>query len=215
MGARMKIFLDTADLKQIRKYKDMGIIDGVTTNPTILFQTTNYTIQDLIKATTPMPLSLEVTTNNIREMVKQAKELSGDNVVVKIPVENEFGEPCFGVIRELEGQNIKVNATAVMSFGQVMLAAKVGATFISIFAGRIADEGGNSNMVITESVRWLREWGYKSEIIVGSIRSVGDIINAALSGADIITIPPQYLEKLYDHKYTRETVKQFMVDANK
>jgi transaldolase len=212
----MKIFLDTADLKQIRKYKDMGIIDGVTTNPTILSQH-HTTIEELVRETKFMPLSLEVSTNNLKEMIIQARQLNDNepNVVIKIPVENEFGEPCFGVIRELEGNNIKVNATAVMSFGQVMLAAKVGATYISIFAGRIADEGGNSSMVIAESAKWLKEWGYKSQIIVGSIRSVGDIINAALSGAHIITIPPQYLEKLYNHNYTRETVKQFIMDANK
>ena len=94
-----------------------------------------------------------------------------------------------------------------------MLAAKSGATYISLFAGRIADEGGNSNEVIIETVRWLERWGSSSELIVGSIRSVGDVINAVLAGAHIITVPPQYLDKMADHKYTRSTVKDFIADA--
>jgi transaldolase len=102
-----------------------------------------------------------------------------------------------------------------MSFAQIMLAAKAGASYLSLFAGRVADEGGNSTEVIRETVKWLERWGFKSQLIVGSIRSVGDVINAALAGAHIITIPPQYLVKMADHKYTRETVKEFLADAKK
>lgn len=210
----MKIFLDTADLQEIKKYRDMGIIDGVTTNPTILSKF-HTTIEELICYSFPMPLSLEVTTNVLEEMITQAKQLheDGGNVVVKIPVENQFGIPCYGVIHELELKGVKVNATVCLSFGQVMLAAKAGATYISIFAGRIGDEGGNPNLIIEESVAWLKRWDYKSEIIVGSIRSVRDVLESAMAGAHIITIPPEFLAKIGDNKMSRETVRQFMVDA--
>ena len=196
-----------------------GILDGVTTNPSILLKEGLYDIEAGVKLLAniidPLPISVEVTTNDETQMMEQGQHLAtlGHNVVVKIPVENEFGIPSYGVINKLEKSGIKVNATAIMSIGQVILAAKSGAAYVSLFAGRIADEGGNSNEVIAETVQWLERWGYSSELIVGSIRSVGDVINAALAGAHIITVPPQYLLKMSDHKYTRVTVKEFITDA--
>ena len=215
----MKIFIDSANLKEIEKWLNYGIIDGVTTNPSIMLKDGVYDLEDGIKKIAkliePFPLSAEVTTNDGKEMVEQAKRLASlaHNIAVKIPVENEFGVPCYGVISQLEKSGVIVNATTIMSFGQIILAAKAGATYVSLFAGRVADEGGNSPEVIAESVEWLERWEYKSKLIVGSIRSVGDILNAATAGAHIITIPPQYLSKMADHKYTRETVKEFIADA--
>ena len=215
----MKIFIDSANVKEIEKWLNYGIVDGVTTNPSIMLKDGLYNIEEgvkkLAKLITPLPLSAEVTTNDIKEMMDQAKWLASlaHNVVVKIPVENEFGVPCYGVISQLEKSGVKVNATAILSFGQIMFAAKAGATYVSLFAGRIADEGGNSAEVIAETVEWLEHWDFKSELIVGSIRSVGDVISAALAGAHIITVPPQYLDKMADHKYTRATVKDFIADA--
>jgi transaldolase len=135
--------------------------------------------------------------------------------VVKIPQITPDGIPCYGVIRQLESEGITVNATAALSLGQVILAAKAGATYISIFAGRVADEGGDAPQLIKMAAGWLEHWKYKSRIIVGSIRGVVDIQQAAVAGAHIITIPPQFLTKLADHKYTRETVRQFVTDAQK
>ena len=215
----MKIFIDSANQKDIEKWLNYGILDGVTTNPSILLKEGLYDIEAGVKLLAnvidPLPISIEVTTNDETEMMEQGKRLASlaHNVVVKVPVENEFGIPCYGVINQLEKSGIKVNATAIMSFGQVILAAKSGAAYVSLFAGRIADEGGNSIEVITEAVQWLEHWGSSSELIVGSIRSVGDVIIAALAGAHIITIPPQYLLKMSDHKYTRATVKEFITDA--
>ena len=215
----MKIFIDSANQKDIEKWLYYGILDGITTNPSILLKDGLYDIEDgvkqLAKIIDPLPISVEVTTNDETEMMEQAKHLAslGHNVVVKIPVENEFGIPCYGVINQLKKSGIKVNATAIMSFGQIMLAAKSGAAYVSLFAGRIADEGGDSTEVIAETVEWLEHWDFKSELIIGSIRSVGDVINAALAGAHIITVPPPYLDKMADHKYTRATVKEFNVNA--
>jgi transaldolase len=215
----MKIYIDSANLKEIEKWLNYGVIDGVTTNPSIMLKDGVYDVEAGIKKIArlidPLPISVEVTTNDSKEMIEQARRLAalGHNIVVKIPVENEFGVPCYGLIGQLEKSGVTVNATAIMSFGQIILAAKAGASYVSLFAGRVADEGGNSPEVIVESVEWLEHWEYNSQLIVGSIRSVGDILNAATAGAHIITIPPQYLSKMADHKYTRETVKEFIADA--
>jgi transaldolase len=217
----MEIFLDSANLNEIQKWIDMGVIDGVTTNPSIMLKDGAYNIERRAKEIAdlifPHPLSVEVTSNDLSVMSSQAKtfESWAQNIVIKIPQINQDGVPCYSVMKQLEEDGIKVNATAAMSIGQVMLAAKAGATYISIFAGRISDEGGDSSNVITDSVDWLERWNYKSKIIVGSIRSVGDAISAALAGAHIVTIPPAMLAKMADHQYTRETVRQFISDANK
>ena len=217
----MEIFIDSANVTEIEKWLNMGIADGVTTNPSIMLSDGAYDMEtgarDIARLIHPRPLSVEVTTNDLDEMIVQAKKFASwaPNIVIKIPQETQDGVPCYGVIHQLESQGIKVNATVVLSFGQVILAAKAGATYISIFAGRIGDEGGNPNEIINQSVEWLRHWDFKSRIIVGSIRSVADILQAALAGADIITIPPQFLGKMADHKYTRETVRQFVADARK
>jgi transaldolase len=203
----MKIFVDSANLAEIRKWLEMGVVDGVTTNPSIMYNNGIHDFESGIKEIAsvihPMPLSVEVTSNNLDEMVHQAKRFASwsSNIVVKIPQINQDGVPCYGVITKLEKEGIRVNATATLSLGQVILAAKAGATYISIFAGRVSDEGGNASEVIGNSVEWLEHWSFKSEVIVGSIRSVGDILTAAMAGAHIITIPPQFLGKMADHKY--------------
>jgi transaldolase len=128
---------------------------------------------------------------------------------------NQDGVSSLSVINRLTSQNIAVNATAILSFNQALLAAKAGATYISIFAGRIADEGNDPAITIRNVRTWLDMWGYTAKIIVGSIRGVVDVQSAALAGAHIVTIPPQFLPKMVDHRYTRETVRQFIEDAKK
>ena len=128
----MKIFLDTADIVEIRRWHDMGVIDGVTTNPTIMLKDRIIDIEAGTKEITallaPMPMSVEVTTNDRSEMLAQARLFASwaPNIVVKIPQITADGAPCYGVIKALEGENIRVNATAAMSLGQVILAAKAG-----------------------------------------------------------------------------------------
>lgn len=217
----MEIFIDSASITNIRKWLEMGVIDGVTTNPSIMFKDGVYDAEagakEIAALVHPRPVSVEVTTNDLDEMLTQAQRFASwaTNIVIKIPQITQEGVPCYGVIRQLEIEGIKVNATVAMSLGQVILAAKAGATYISIFAGRVADEGGNAPEVVRMAVDWLERWKYKSKIIVGSIRSVGDILSAAIAGAHIITIPPQFLTKMVDHKYTRDTVRQFVNDAQK
>jgi transaldolase len=217
----MEVFVDSASVSEIKKWLEMGVIDGITTNPTIMFNDGVYDAEagakEIAALVHPRPVSVEVTTNDLDEMLIQGQRFASwaPNLVVKIPQITQDGIPCYGVIKELESEGIKVNATTALSLGQVILAAKAGATYISIFAGRVSDEGGNAPEVIRKSVDWLEHWKYKSKIIVGSIRSVGDVLSAAIAGAHIITIPPQFLTKMADHKYTRETVRQFVTDAKK
>ena len=217
----MEIFIDSANISEIEKWLKMGIVDGVTTNPSIMLNDGVYNMdagaKEIARLIHPRPLSVEVTTNDLNEMLAQAEKFAAwaPNITIKIPQETQDGVPCYGVMHQLEGNGIKVNATVAMSLGQVILSAKAGATYISIFAGRIGDEGGNPSEVIMNSVEWLERWRFKSKIIVGSIRAVADILQAAMAGAHIITIPPQFLPKMADHKYTRETVRQFVADAQK
>jgi len=208
----VKIFIDTSDIKEIKKWE--WIIDGVTTNPSII-KKHGGDIREICRIVSPKPVSYEVTTDDLDEMLRQANgyHTIANNIVVKIPQENQFGVPCYEVMDKLGSTGIKVNATVVMSLGQVIASAKVRATYISIFAGRIDDEGGYSEKVIEDAENWLRRWEYHSKIIVGSIRSVGDILRAARAGADIITIPPEFLAKMVDHKYSRETVRKFIEDS--
>ena len=217
----MKIFMDSADLREIDKWMRQGIVDGVTTNPSIMFKDGVYDIEEGARRISALlgerPLSVEVTTNDPEEMILQGRTLAtwGPNIAVKIPIVNEQGESCLGVISALTGEGIRVNTTAILSFNQAMLATKAGATYVSIFAGRVADEGNDPAIVIRNVRHWLDDWEFPAEIIVGSIRAVMDIQNAALAGAHIVTIPPQFLPKMVDHKYTRDTVRQFNRDAEK
>jgi transaldolase len=217
----MQIFIDSANAREIRKWMDQGVVDGATTNPSIMLKDGIHDLeagaQQLSALLGDLPLSVEVTTNDTEQMIEQAREFAAwaPNIVVKIPIINASGASCLGVIHTLTSEGIKVNATAILSFNQGILAAKAGATYVSIFAGRIGDEGGDPAEVIRNLRAWLDGWGYKSRIIVGSVRSTLDIQSAALAGAHIITIPPQFMTKMVDHHYTRETVRQFIADAEK
>jgi transaldolase len=217
----MKIFLDSADLREVEKWLGEGVIDGITTNPSIMLKDGVYDIEHGARQLASMvggrPVSVEVTTNDQKEMIRQARHFASwaANIVIKIPVVNEYGESCLGVVHTLTQEGIRVNTTAILSFNQAMLAAKAGSTYVSIFGGRIADEGNDPGLVIRNVRTWLEDWKNSSEIIVGSIRTAMDIQSAALAGAHIITIPPQFLPKIVDHKYTRETVRQFNKDAEK
>jgi transaldolase len=217
----MQIFVDSANTQEIERWLRQGVVDGVTTNPSIMLkdgvtdlEAATRRLCDLLK---PRPVSVEVTTNDPVEMLEQAQSFArwGENVVVKIPVITEDGRSCLDVVNALTLEGISVNCTAILSFNQAMLATKAGATYVSIFAGRIADEGNDPSVVVRHVRAWLDQWSYRSRIIVGSIRSTMDVQNAALAGAHIVTIPPQFLGKMIDHKYTRDTVRQFNQDADK
>lgn len=163
----MQIFLDTANVDEIRRWMGQGVVDGVTTNPTIMLNDGVADVEpravELAALISPRPLSIEVTTNDRHEMIQQAHLISrwAPNIVVKIPVITTEGTPCLDVVQTLEEQGIATNVTACLSFGQAALAAKAGATYVSLFAGRIADEGHDPAAVIQITTDWIRRWKYK------------------------------------------------------
>jgi len=215
----MDIFLDTANVAEIKRWLDEGLVDGVTTNPTIMLNDGVFEMErgakEIAELVFPRPVSVEVTSNDHAEMISQAKMFTrwADNIVVKIPVINEYGVPSLRVVKAVTGDGIRVNVTACLSYGQATMAAKVGATYVSIFAGRVSDEGSDAAKIIRGTAEWLARWGYQAKIIVGSIRRAYDIQEASEAGAHIITTPPQFLLKLLDHKYSRDTVRGFNQDA--
>ncbi len=217
----MKIFLDTANLKQVRRWLDEGLVDGITTNPSIMFNDGMYDLErgakEIAALVAPRPVSVEVTTNDHDEMLAQARTFArwAENIVVKIPVINELGVSSLRVVRHLEAEGIRVNVTACLSYNQAILATKVGATYVSIFAGRVTDEGNDASRLIRGAVEWINRWESKAQVIVGSIRRTYDIQEAAETGAHIVTVPPQFLAKALDHRYSRETVRAFLEDGQK
>jgi transaldolase len=215
----MEIFADTADLKELRTWLDYGVIDGATTNPSILLAAGVYHLRDgaveIARLLEHRPLSVEVVSDDLASMYKQAIEMAGwaPNIVVKIPIITTQGQPCLGVIAALTRAGVRVNATACLSFNQAMLAAKAGATYVSLFAGRISDEGADASQVVRSTAEWLRAWSVPSKIIVGSIRETVNVQDAALAGAHVVTVPPKFLSQMIDHKYSRFTVAQFLADG--
>jgi transaldolase len=215
----MEIFADTADLKELRTWLEYGVIDGATTNPSILLAAGVYHLRqgavEIARLLGDRPLSVEVVSDEPDSMYAQATEMAGwaPNIVVKIPIITTLGQPCLGVIAKLTQTGVKVNATACLSFNQAMLAAKAGATYVSLFAGRISDEGADASQVVRSTAEWLKTWNVPSKIIVGSIRETVNVQDAALAGAHVVTVPPKFLSQMIDHKYSRFTVAQFLADG--
>jgi transaldolase len=193
----------------------------VTTNPSILYKAGYHDLKtaalELAELIAPLPLSVEVTSDDPPEMVEQGREYAGwaSNIVVKIPVLNSQGDPCFDAVHALGDKGIAVNATAILSFGQAILAAKAGAAYVSIFAGRIADEGNDPGPVIEGVRRWLELWKNPAKIIVGSVRGAYDVQRAALAGAHVVTVPPALLAKFAHHHYSRATAAEFLENARR
>src|SRR5690349_13589173 len=197
----MEIFLDSANSREIARWLGEGLIDGVTTNPSIMLEDGVYDLErgarTIAAQIHPRPLSVEVTTNDHTEMLTQARLIAAwaDNIVVKIPVINESGVSSLGVVKALEEGGVRVNVTACLSYSQATMAAKVGATYVSIFVGRVSDEGNDAVRMIRGTANWLTRWGYKAKIIVGSIRRTYDVQEASEAGAHVVTVPPPFLAK--------------------
>jgi transaldolase len=223
----MPIFLDTSDLKEIKRFHRMGIIRGVTTNPTILLkqgvtggmQGIESQSKEIASLIAPLPLSVEVTTNDPNQMVEQALTFAkwADNIVVKVTIHGPEGElENMEVIHALETtHDIRVNVTAMMSAQQCFLAALAGATYVSIFGGRVNNMGYNACGEIGKLRKLLDHFSLKSQIIVGSTREVLNVIEWLEAGAHIVTAVPNLLEGMLVHPYSKETVQMFLRDAAK
>ena len=208
----MKFFLDTANTDDIRKYAELGLVDGVTTNPTIVARE-GRDFESVIKEITTIvdgPVSAEVTANEADKMIEQARALAkwADNIVVKIPM-TEAGLKAVSVLSK---EGIKTNVTLVFSVAQGLMAAKAGATFISPFVGRLDDIGSDGVKLIKDLRTVLDNYGLKSEIIAASIRGVQHIEAVALAGSDIATIPAGVFGKMFKHPITEKGLASFEKD---
>jgi len=211
----MQIFLDTANLDQIKEAASWGILDGATTNPTLVSKE-NLKFEDLIKKIckiVPGPVSVECVSTKSKDIIKEARGLTklADNVVVKIPICVEGLKAIKVVARE----GIKVNTTLIFSPNQALLAAKAGARFVSPFIGRLDDISHQGMDLVDEIVTIFNNYGFETEVIVASIRHPLHVVEAALMGADIATVPFAVLEKMVKHPLTDIGIEKFLKDWSK
>jgi len=211
----MKLFLDTANLEEIREVASWGILDGVTTNPSLVSKEAGK-FEDLVReicAIVPGPVSAEAVATRAEEIVPEARRLASlaPNVVVKIPV----GIEGLKATKVLAGEGIGVNMTLVFSASQALLAAKAGARFVSPFIGRLDDASEDGMALIEEIVTVFENYRFGTEVIVASIRHPRHVVEAARLGADIATIPYAVMTKLVRHPLTDAGIERFLADWRK
>jgi transaldolase len=211
----MQFFLDTGNIDEIKQALDWGILDGVTTNPTLISKT-GRSFMEVAKEIVKLvdgPVSLETVSLNAEGMIKEGRMLAelGDNVVVKIPMTPEGVK----AIQVLESDGIPVNVTLIFSPAQALIAAKAGATFVSPFIGRIDDVSGEGMKLIREVKTIFDNYDIDTEIIVASVRHPMHVVEAALIGADICTMPFEVMRKLFNHPLTDKGLEQFLKDWEK
>lgn len=211
----MKLFIDTADVKEIRRAKELGVLDGVTTNPTLVSKIGRPYREVLAEVAKEVdgPVSAEVIATDYDGMIKEARELAKirDNINIKIPLI----EDGLRAVRTLASEKIKTNVTLCFNSIQALMAAKAGATFISPFIGRLDDIASEGMEVVEEIATIYANYGFKTEIIVASIRNPLHIKHAALIGADIATIPFDVFQKIIRHPLTDIGLARFIEDYKK
>jgi transaldolase len=211
----MKIFVDTASLDEIKEAASWGVLDGVTTNPSLVakegvdFKKRVLEICDIVDG----PVSAEVTELQADKMISQGHEIAEwhPNIVVKIPLIKEG----LKAIRALSDDGIKVNVTLCFSVNQALLAAKAGATFVSVFVGRVDDIGGTGMDIISDCVEVFNIYGFESQVLAASLRHPLHITQAAMAGADIVTVPYKVLNGMFDHPLTDSGNERFLADWKK
>jgi transaldolase len=212
----VKIFIDTANLDEIRRAKELGLVDGVTTNPTLLAkqgEKTEVLIRKISKEVKG-PVNVEVTGTTCEEMLKEAKVMTtwGDTIAVKIPINHEG----LKTVKILSSEGIMTTVTLIFSASQAILAAKAGATYVCPFLGRLDDIGFNGLELIGQ-IRGIYD-NYPSietQIIVASVRNPIHVIEAGMLGAEIVTIPPAIIDQMMKHPLTDKGIAQFLEDARK
>lgn len=211
----MKLFLDTANFEWIRKLNQMGLVDGVTTNPSLVAKEPGEFEEIIVGICKEVKgdVSAEVVSIVHDGMVTEAKHLSSlaSNVVVKIPITPEG----LWATKTVSSMGIRVNMTLVFSANQGLLAAKAGASFISPFIGRLDDIGQRGMEVVEDLVKIRDNYGLKAQVLVGSIRHPQHVLEAAKVGADIATVPPEVMEKMMQHPLTDSGLKRFLDDWQK
>ncbi len=211
----MKFFIDTANIEEIKKGIELGMVDGVTTNPSLVSKE-QRPFSDILAdicALVDGPISAEVVSLDADGMVDEARELAKihDNIVVKVPMIEEG----LKAVKRLTAENIKTNVTLVFSSTQALLAAKAGATYVSPFVGRLDDISQDGMELISDIMTILRNYGFSTEVIVASVRSPMHVVQSALIGADIATIPYKVIAQLARHPLTDIGMEQFLADWEK
>ena len=209
----MKFFVDTADVKEIRELNDLGLLDGVTTNPSLILKS-GGSISEVTKQICDIvegPVSAEVVAVEYAEMMREAEVLAkiAENVCIKVPPTLDGLKACRSIRNDLGRQ---VNVTLCFSANQALLAAKAGASFISPFIGRIDDMGLDGMELIAEIRHIYDNYGFETEILAASIRTVNHVKQAAMIGADVATVPPATLKALVKHPLTDKGLEAFLAD---
>ncbi|MBW2083949.1 MAG: fructose-6-phosphate aldolase [Deltaproteobacteria bacterium] len=212
----MKFFIDTANLEEIRKANDLGLLDGVTTNPTLISREGRSDFKDLLREICSIvdgPVNAEVVSLDADGMIKEARDLAklADNIVVKIPLIEEG----LKAVKALASEDIRSNVTLCFSPVQALMAAKAGAAYISPFVGRLDDISHRGMDLVEQIVTIYENYGYDTEIIVASIRNPTHVLDAALMGADIATIPYKVMQQLIKHPLTDIGLSKFLEDWKK
>ena len=208
----MKFFIDTADVAEIADLASTGLVDGVTTNPSLIARSgrgmleTISEILDLVDG----PVSAEVTATDLETMLAEGRRLAslGSNVAVKVPLTVDGLKAC----RALSDEGVAVNVTLCFSAGQALLAAKAGAAYISPFVGRLDDIGANGMETVADIVRIYGNYGFATEVLVASVRGPAHVVEAARLGADIATVPPATIRAMYAHPLTDKGLRAFLDD---
>jgi transaldolase len=214
----MKFFLDTADVAEIQRAAESGLIDGITTNPSLLAKAAgaDHDPQDILKqicALVPGPISAEVVALDFETMVSEGKKLAklADNIVVKVPLTEAGLQAC----RAFRADGIKVNVTLCFSPTQALVAAKAGATFISPFVGRLDDVSHNGMELIEQIVQIYQNYDFETEVLVASVRHPMHVVEAAMIGAQVATMPAKVLYMLLQHPLTDKGIQGFLADWDK
>ena len=208
----MKLFLDTADINEITDLSKTGMVDGITTNPSLIAKSGRNIIQTIeeICGIVSGPVSAEVTATDYDGMMREGARLAeiASNVTVKLPLTEDGLRAC----ASLSEDNIMVNVTLCFSAAQALIAAKAGASFISPFVGRLDDIGADGMNLISEIAEIYANYDYSTEILVASVRGVQHVVDAALIGADVATIPPKIMSQMYKHPLTDKGLADFLSD---
>jgi transaldolase len=211
----MKFFIDTADVKEIRAAHAMGCVDGVTTNPSLLakvgrgLEETVKEICTIIKG----PVSAECVSNTAEDLIPEGRRLAKihEQVVVKVPM----GVEGMKAVKALAAEGIKTNVTLVFSPNQALLSAKAGATYVSPFVGRLDDISEDGMDMVSQVIDIYRNYGFKTQVLVASVRNPIHVIRAALMGADVATLPFSVIQQLAQHPLTDIGIKKFLADWEK
>lgn len=212
----MKLFVDTGDVEEVAKAADWGVLDGVTTNPSLIAKSGKGFKETVLKICELVPdgdISAEVVATDYDTMLKEALEVHSwhPNIVVKVPLI----EPGVKLVKELSNQGIRTNVTLVFSVAQAMLAAKAGATFISNFVGRVDDIGGEGMDAVRDTVNMVETYGYHSEVLVASVRHPLHVLEAVRAGAHIATMGFKTMAQLFNHPLTKSGLDAFLKDWDK